>query len=458
MQKNKEYQDLEAIFMSAVERVDPYKMIMNHVSVEDGTLRITVENATVDVDLDTFDKVFVLGAGKATARMAKAIEEILAGRITRGIISVKYEHVEPLEKVALIEAAHPVPDENSVRAAKEIENVARSADERMLVITLISGGGSALLTYPIEYRLDSETVRLTLHDKQLTTKALLECGATIEEVNCVRKHISNIKGGKLSRLIYPAVSINLILSDVVGDRLDTIASGLTTFDDTTFVDAYNVITKYEIETKLPTKVLQVIRYGMEGKIPETPKADDVVFTKVKNILIGTNYLGLLAASRRAEELGYNTVTVSSQIVGEAREVAKVFAAIARDVKRHDLLVQKPACLIAGGETTVTIRGDGKGGRNQELALSFLSELKGDPSTADGIYLLSAATDGSDGPTDAAGAFASKDVLESNEQSSLDINGYLKRNDSYRFFDALGYLLKTGPTNTNVCDLQIVIVK
>jgi len=443
-------EDLKAIFTAAVERVSPYQMIKKYLALNNHQLEIQTEK-NLTIDLNKFDRVLVLGAGKATASMARAIEELLGPRIVEGLISVKYGHTVPLERIDTIEAGHPVPDENSVRAADEIRRLAELADAETLVFNLISGGGSALLSAP--YRGDEAA--LSLSDKQQTTQALLACGASIGEINCIRKHISSVKGGRLARTLYPATSLNLMLSDVVGDRLDTIASGLTVPDLSTYKQAAQIITKYKLS--LPTAVEDLIEKGSAGLVPETPKAGDMVFTRVHNILLGTNYTGLLAAAQKARDLGYNTVVLSSRITGEAREAAKFYSAIARDVSRRSILVEKPACIIAGGETTVTLRGEGKGGRNQECALSFLLDMQEDWPVQEKIYFLSASTDGNDGPTDAAGAFVYRELLDRAQRSALSPGDYLERNDSYHFFERLDALLKTGPTNTNVCDYQICLV-
>ncbi len=447
-----EYWELREIFMAAVARVNPYSMILKHLRIENNELIISYEGFKKQIDLNDFKRIIILGAGKATAKMALAVEEIFGERINTGVISVKYGHTEDLKRIRIIEAGHPVPDEKSVQAASEIELLAREADEETLVINLISGGGSALLASPLRLPADNKIPRILLEEKQVTTRILLSCGAAIREINCLRKHISQIKGGRLAAILYPAVSVNLILSDVVGDHLDSIASGLTAHDETTYKQADGIIKKYGLEKKLPDSVLNIIQMGLEGEIEETPKPGDRVFSKLINILMGTNYTGLQAASVRAKELGYNTAALSSQITGEAREVAKMYAGIARDIKKYDCLEKKPACIIGGGETTVTLRGKGRGGRNQELALSFLEEVE------DGIYFLSASTDGNDGPTDAAGAFASLEILNKSREAGLSLTESLKHNDSYHFFDSLGYLLKTGPTNTNVCDYQICLIK
>ena len=458
MKDSREFEHLKQIFHAAVERVDPYQMIKKHVEVTGSLLKIDIEDGSAPVDLKGFNRIFVTGCGKATAKMAKAVEEIFTGKISAGVVSVKYGHTEHLDFIRTIESGHPIPDENSVKAAGEIIKLSKQADDKTLIINLISGGGSALLASPLEYSAGPDKVKLTLKDIQQTTEVLLASGAPIDEMNCIRKHISGIKGGKLARLMYPATLINLILSDVIGDRLDSIASGLTTADETTYEDALQIIEKYEIREKVPVRVLNAVEDGARGLIEETPKKNDRIFNKVFNVLIGTNYTALLAASHMARSLGYNNTVISSQVIGEAREAAKIFAGIAKDIKKHDLLLKKPACVIGGGETTVTIKGSGKGGRNQELALSFLSEMKKDPEQTGGIYFLSAATDGNDGPTDAAGAFASHEILKECKRVLLKIEDFLKNNDSYTFFEKTGSLFKTGPTNTNVCDLQILIVK
>ena len=259
----------------------------------------------------------------------------------------------------------------SVEAADLVEKLARRADSRTIVINLISGGGSALLVKPLSYETAHGPVSLTLEDIRLTTEALLSCGAPIEAINCIRKHLSGIKGGRLAQIIYPATSINLILSDVVGDRLDTIASGLTTGDETTYLEALDILKRYEIAKTIPDLVLQSITMGANGELPETPKKGDPVFEKTHNILIDTNYLALMGARYQAQRLGYTVLLLSSQITGEARETAKVLLGIGKDILKHGIPVKRPACIVSGGETTVTLRGNGKGGRNTELALSFL---------------------------------------------------------------------------------------
>ena len=451
---NDPYHDLETIFRAAVARVDPRAMMIEHLRFSGNRLSVVTESDSLSFDLDQFSRIVVIGGGKAGAKMAAGVEAVLGDRIDDGIVAVRDLHSEKLSRIRTVVAGHPVPDERSVDAARKILSLARSADERTLVLSLISGGGSALLCYPFE----AAGATLTLSEKQEVTRHLLSCGATIHEINCVRKHLSGIKGGRLVTAISPAVSLNLILSDVVGDNLDAIASGLMVPDSSTYADALSIVRRYRMEDQLPEAALKILRDGATGKLSETPKPGDPIFRKVSNVLIGTNAQALLAARVAAKNLGYDTTILSSQVTGEAREVAKFYVGIAKDIRKRSLLARPPACIIAGGETTVTVHGGGKGGRNQEMALSFLSEIASQPADSDGVFFLSAGTDGTDGPTDAAGAFASNEILNEAAERELGAADYLNRNDSYNFFDPIGRLLKTGPTNTNVCDVQILLVR
>ena len=454
--------DLEDIFMAGVERVNPEAMILSRVRKEGNILKISLEDRELEYDLNNYKQIFVIGAGKATAPMASALERILGARISKGIISVKYGHTAELDMIKLIEAGHPVPDDNSLKAAGEILEMVSEADENTLVISLISGGGSSLLTFP----LSSGGFSITFREKQETTKLLLECGATIQEINCVRKHISGIKGGRLAAALYPATCVNLVLSDVIGDRLDTIASGMTVPDGMTFSVMEEILDKYGIKDRIPESVRKALEMGLAGELPETPKEGDPVFGKIENCLLGTNRSALLASEKRARELGYKTIVLSSRICGEAREIAKFYLGMALDngsvpaFSGGKGLADEsgvPLCIMAGGETTVTIRGKGKGGRNQEMALSFLNELRSVEDEAEGIYFLSGGTDGNDGPTDAAGAYADIELLNAGNNEGLSVQEYLNNNDSYNYFSKIDGLLLTGPTNTNVCDMQIVII-
>jgi len=445
------------IFTAGVDRVDPYALVCESVRLTDSHLTIGSNGHQKVFDLDDWDSLIVIGAGKATARMALAIEHICGDRISAGCVVVKYGHTESLQHIQVTEAGHPIPDENGVRGTREILSLCSAADSRTLVINLISGGGSALLPFPGRHRTSGQDIAFTLNDKQTVTRRLLECGATINEINCIRKHLSGVKGGQLARAIAPATSVSLILSDVVGDSLDAIASGPTVPDPTSYADVGLILEKYRLQDKMPVKLLELVRLGRAGVLPETPKPGDPLFAGTTNLLIGTNFLSLKAAARRARQLGYKPVILSSQITGEAREVAKVFYGIGKDARKHGLFGEGSLCIIAGGETTVTIRGPGKGGRNQEMALAFLAEIASCPEDAEGLVFLSAATDGNDGPTDAAGACVHRGLLKLAQASDCDIHAYLNDNNAYAFFDRLDGLFKTGPTNTNVCDLQLMLV-
>jgi glycerate 2-kinase len=453
----RELDHLREIFQAALNRIDPYQMMVDHIRLEGETLVVAFDGERHAVDLTGFNRVLVLGAGKASARMAKAVEDILGARISQGLVSVKYGHAEVLSHVEVVESGHPTPDENGATAALRMAELVRTADEQTLILNLVSGGGSALLPCPLVHNENGTSVRLTLAHKQDMTRCLLACGADIGEINCIRKHISGVKGGRLLELMAPARSLNFILSDVVGDRLDTIASGLTSADETTFKDALGIIEKYRLEDKAPSEVLRALHLGAQGHIRETPKPGDPATTLATNILIGTNQAALLAACEKARALGYNTAALTCALTGESREAAKFLFSIARDVRKSEMLVKKPACVIAGGETVVTLSGTGKGGRNQEMALAFLAEMAKEEGRGASITFLSASTDGSDGPTDAAGAFASAAILGQACLAGLNIDACLRDNDSYHFFEKLGQLHKTGPTMTNVCDLHMVLI-
>ena len=430
------------IFQAAIRAVDPEQAILHHVKVVGGELLIGERR----LNLRNYKKVFVVGAGKAGAPMAKALEGVLKKTIAGGTIVVKEGHGLPLKQITVCEAGHPVPDERGVRGTEDILSLAEQAGEQDLVICLISGGGSALLVAPAE--------GVTLEDKQKVTRLLLACGATIHEMNTIRKHLSRVKGGGLARLAYPATVVSLILSDVVGDDLDVIASGPTVADSSTFSQAKDVFENYGIWNRVPTSVREHIQKGITGAIEETPKAGDPAFERCHYELVGTNLQALRAASKEAERLGYRSLILSAMVEGETREVAKVHAAIAKEVLNSGNPIPEPACILSGGETTVTLQGDGKGGRNQEFALASALALEG----KEGILALSGGTDGTDGPTDAAGAIADGETVGRARAAGLDPLDHLRRNDAYPFFDALGDLLITGPTRTNVMDVRIVLVR
>jgi glycerate 2-kinase len=392
-------------------------------------------------DFSRYRNVWVVGAGKAGASMARAAERVLGRRIAGGLINVKDGHIARLRRIELNECGHPVPDARGVAGAERIAQIAVAAGPKDLVLCLISGGGSALLPLPAP--------PVTLEEKQAVTRLLLACGANIHEINAVRKHISLIKGGQLARLAEPAAVESLLLSDVIGDNLDVIGSGPTAPDASTFADAAAILRKYGIDGRVPASVRERIERGIGGDIEETPKAGDPLFRRVRNTVIGSNRLALDAAARRARELGYRTLVLASGIEGETREIARMHAAIAREVVQTGSPVRPPACIVTGGETTVTLRGEGLGGRNQEFVLAAAIDIADLP----GTVVLSAGTDGSDGPTDAAGAIADGGTFARNS----DARRFLDANDSYHYFEGLGDLIKTGPTNTNVMDVRLILV-
>lgn len=392
---------------------------------------------------DRYRDIYVVGAGKACAAMARPVERLLGKRIAAGLINVKYGHAgRGLRRIEVNECGHPVPDLGGEAGADRMANIARSAGAQDLIVCLISGGASALLPLPAS--------PVTLEDTQETTRLLLECGANIHEMNCVRKHISQVQGGQLARLAYPATVLTLILSDVVGDDLDVIGSGPTVPDRSTFAEARAVFEKYGIWGKVPANV----RKRLAGNVPETPKPGDKIFAKVRNAIAGSNRLAVDAAEREARSLAYRTMVLSTFVEGETRDVARVHAAIAKEIRATGRPVKPPACVISGGETTVTIRGQGLGGRNQEFALAAAMDIAGMKDTV----ILSAGTDGTDGPTDAAGAIADGTTVARAQTMGMDAAAFLADNDSYHFFEPIGGLIKTGPTGTNVADVRIVLVR
>ncbi|MBC8200084.1 MAG: glycerate kinase [Desulfobacterales bacterium] len=433
--------DAETIFYAGLKAVEPGAAVKRYCRIEDDHLFI----GDKPYDLSRIKNIFVVGAGKATAPMAAEIENILGDRVTKGIINVKYGHTSKLGRIKLIEAGHPVPDKNGRQGAEAIIDLVNNAGKNDLVLCLISGGGSALLPLPFP--------GLTLKDKQDTIKILLSCGAAIHEINALRKHISMIKGGRLAQAAHPASLVSLILSDVVGDNPDVIASGPTVPDSSGFDDCMKIIDKYNLRKKLPKPVVRHIKDGISGRVPETPKTGDPAFEKAQNIIIGSNIEAIMAAKQKSESFAYNTIVLSSMIEGDTTQMAHVHSAIAREIIQTGNPIPSPACILSGGETTVTIKGKGLGGRNQEFALAAAIDIAG----AKNIVILSGGTDGTDGPTDAAGAVADTNTLSRAMAMGLNPGYFLENNDSYHFFQKLGDLLITGPTNTNVMDIRIMLV-
>ena len=428
-----------AIMEAALLAVDPVEAVKRALLLQESTLQV----GAMRYDLHGYEHIYVVGAGKASAAMARALEDVLGGRITAGWINVKDGYTAPTRTITIHEAGHPVPDARSVEGSREIASLSRTAGPRDLVFCLISGGGSALMTLPVE--------GIPLNDMELLTQALLRSGATINEINSIRKHLSQLKGGRLSRLAQPAQVISLILSDVIGNPLDVIASGPSSPDPTSFAQAYAVLHKYNLWHEVPAAIVQHLQQGMEGQISETPKVDDKALRRTQNVIIASNEHAAHAAREKARQLGLNSMFLSTFVEGEAREVAKVFAAIAREIASSGQPIPRPACIVAGGETTVTVRGQGLGGRNQELAMAAAPLIAG---LAD-VAIIALGTDGTDGPTDAAGAVSTGRTAHRAAQKALSITDYLADNAAYHFFQALGDLIITGPTNTNVNDLIFV---
>ena len=401
-------------------------------------------------DLGQTGTIVVVGAGKAGAPMAAALHDLLGERIADGWVNVKQGYLLPgqetpdrIGRIRVQQAAHPLPDEAGRLGAQRVLELVRGLSEDDLVLCVISGGGSALLPLPAD--------GITLAEKQEVTGALLASGATINEINAVRKHLSAIKGGRLAQAAHPARVVSLILSDVVGSPLDVIASGPTVPDSSTWADAWAVLEKYDLAGGAPASVRGRLRRGMAGELPDTPKPGDPIFQSVWNLIVGENRMAALAAVEQAQALGLRAELLSTYIEGEAREVGRALAGLAKEMARYDQPLARPACLVLGGETTVTLRGDGTGGRNQELALAAALALDG----WEGTVLVALATDGTDGPTDAAGAVATHDTAARAARAGLSPGRYLENNDSYHFFERLGDLLLTGPTNTNVNDLIFI---
>jgi hydroxypyruvate reductase len=429
------------IFRAGLQAVDPTQAIVRHVTLKENMLGIDDRQ----LNLKDYDRVLVVGAGKAVAPMAKAMEDLLGDRIADGVIVVKDGHGLPLKRIKVCEASHPVPDDRGAAGTEEILALVEKATERELIICLISGGGSALLIAPVE--------GISLADKQNATKLLLGCGATIHEFNTVRKHLSRAKGGRLAQKAHPATVTSLILSDVVGDDLDVIASGPTVPDTSTFHDAEQILRGYGIWDQLASSVRAHLEKGSAGQIEDTPKSDNAAFQKCSQVLVGTNLQALEAAAKAAENLGYRPLILSSKVEGEAREVAKFYTAIAKEILSSKNPLAPPVCVLAGGETTVTITGEGRGGRNQEFALAAAMAIEG----LANVIVLSGGTDGTDGPTDAAGAIADGTTVARAREKNLDPKDFLRRNDSYHFFQKLDDLILTGPTRTNVMDVYMLLV-
>lgn len=467
--------EVARILSAALDAVEPGKAVARYVQCHGDRLSI----ADQEYDLRRYARLWIIGTGKAGAPMAQRMALILGDRLTGGLVIVKEGYAgasqaitdhnradarthlpdpakinqepganSPLriaipDSLRLVEAGHPIPDPRGVAGAAQIAGLLSNLYQDDLVICLISGGGSALLVSPAP--------GLSLADLQALTAALLACGASIDEINILRKHLETLKGGGLARLAAPATLVALVLSDVVGDPLEVIASGPTVPDPSTFNDAWEVVERYKLQGQLPNALVDRLARGRRGEIPETPKPGDPIFNRVKNVIIGSNLQAAQAALLQAQAEGFHTMLLTAQLQGEARQAGRFLAAVARQIAATGQPLPRPACVLAGGETTVSLTGAGLGGRNQELALAAVADLAG----LDKIALATLATDGGDGPTDAAGAIVTGHTLDRARQIGLDPLDFLARNDAYHFFNPLRDLIRTGPTHTNVNDLAFL---
>jgi glycerate 2-kinase len=436
--------DAAKIWTAALRAVDPISAVRKVVQRKGSRLQIGRHR----FDIDRVPNLWVLGAGKAAASMGKALEGILGRYLTGGILATKYGHSLPLKKLEIVEAAHPLPDANSLAAANRmIDLIKNRMEPDDLVLCLLSGGASSLLVSPVQ--------SITLEDKLICTQLLLDSGADIHELNAVRKHLSSIKGGGLARLLAPARVIALILSDVVGDDVSTIASGPMSPDSTTFRECLEILRKYLLWDRVPASVKQRLELGAAGQMPETPKEGDPIFQNTKTVMVGNNAQACTAAAQAAKFLGYHVLVLTSRLEGDNGEAARFHMSLASEIVFQRRPLRRPACIISGGETTVQVTGQGKGGRNQEFALHCARQLA---RLLAPCLVASLGTDGTDGPTEAAGAIADNATLiRSMKYGAQFLNDSLANNDSYTFFKQLGDLIVTGPTRTNVMDLHIVLV-
>ncbi|GAB4168839.1 MAG: glycerate kinase [Calditrichia bacterium] len=433
----------QKVIKKALQSVHPDQAVKDAIYLNQNKLHISDK----EIDLKDHDGIYVIGMGKAGAGMAKAVEDILLPHLIGGFVITKYEHTVPTQKIEIAEAAHPVSDENTLVHTRTMLDKISGLSDKTLILTLISGGGSALLELLPD--------QISLQDYQKVVKELLACGADITEINTIRKHLSRVKGGQLLRQIYPRTNISLIISDVIGDPVDFIASGPTAPDSTTFRGAWNIIQSYQLTDKLPEKVIEHLKKGVNGDIPDTPKASDVIFDRNHNIIIANNLKALKVMEKEVREAGFKPVVLGNMIEGEAREVGIVLAGIAKSIEVSQYPESPPAAVIFGGETTVVLKGDGKGGRNQELAVSFLNHLTG---FSRDFVMVACGTDGTDGPTDAAGGIVQHEHFSLIKERKLNPDDYLNNNNCYYFLKEINGLLMTGPTQTNVMDINLLLIQ
>ncbi|UCF71036.1 MAG: glycerate kinase [candidate division WOR-3 bacterium] len=446
MKSDKELRaDAEMLFLSGIEAADAGNVTAQRVTLDGESLAIRDVLGHQEVyDLLKYNRIFVVGFGKAVCPMAESISEILKERIDSGVIITTYGTAADLERMEVIEASHPLPDANGLQGAMRVMSLLTASDDNDLIIALISGGGSALFTMP--------SPGITLNDIQALTTQLLKCGASIHEVNAVRKHISQVKGGLLARIAYPSSVISLMISDVTEDRVDAIASGPTAPDPSTYVDAHNILKKYHLLHDTAPAIRSHIESGCRGVIPDTPKKGDAVFSKVKNMIMANNMTALRAIARKARNIGYLPFILSSRMDGDTRRSAKLFASMLKELIGPPRCLPRHTCIISGGEMTARISGRGKGGRNQDFCLALVPLIDG----LDRVAILSAGTDGVDGHTDAAGAFINQGTNALAKKKGFDLSTTLHNYDSHSLFKQTKSLVVTGRTRTNVMDIQIVL--
>ncbi len=433
---------IERILQAALQAVDPETAVRVALALDGEVLTVSGKV----YPLAQFRRIRLAGIGKAAQAMARGALSVLDNRISDGLLVTK--HAEAAngglpERIEVVLGSHPVPTESSVEGGRRMEAFLRSSSNRDLVICLISGGGSALATLP--------QPGVSLGDIQALTRLLLSSGATISEINTLRKHLDRVKGGGLARLANGAQMIALVLSDVVGNPLDVIASGPTVADTSTYPQALDVLAQYGLEHNAPPDILKVLKRGADGDLPETIKSGDPGLARVQNVIVAGNLQAAAAGLNQAKREGFNTLLLTTYLQGEASQAGGMLASILKQINATGQPLLRPACVVVGGETTVTLRGQGKGGRNQELALGAALALEG----VHNVALISLGTDGEDGPTDAAGAVCTGDTLRLAKNESIDASHFLLENDSYTFFDRLGCLVRTGPTGTNVNDLTFL---
>ena len=443
MQSRDPHALLTDLFHAGIDAVHPLRLIPQTVSIDQNTLRIQPQGEAAHTSTFALSgRLFLAGAGKGAGPMAEALLPIVEDRIAGGCIIIPSEQTFSFPSITVMRGEHPLPGPGSIAGTQTVLDSLTQLHSHDCMLFCLTGGASSLLVSP--------ATGLTLADKTATNQVLLQCGADIQAMNTVRKHMSQVKGGWLARHAQPATVISLILSDVIGDDVSVIGSGPTVPDPTTFSDAWKVVEQYDIETQLPQTVRTHLQRGLAGVVPETPKPGEPVFSDVHNLLIGSNSIALQAIQRAAERRGLRTQLVAEPLVGDTTKAGRVFAQLLRTIRQN---CAGPTCILAGGETTVHVRGKGKGGRNQEFALVVAQELAGQT----GWSLLSAGTDGIDGPTDAAGAFVDGQTIARARQKDLDADRYLHNNDTYTFFSALGDLFRPGSTGTNVMDIKIARV-